>query len=63
MPDRIRQKIQEQPFFPWAWPGFPTNGTVTIGLFRGMLERKNRAQQPQFDHGTLRTAPARLVGS
>ena len=40
MPDRIRQEIQEQTFFPWAWPGFPTNDTVTIGLFQGMFERK-----------------------
>jgi len=63
MPDRIRQKIQEQTFFPWAWPGFLTNGTVRIGLFQGMFERKNRAHQLQFDHSTLKTAPAMLVGS
>jgi hypothetical protein len=37
MPDRIQQEIQEQTFFT-AWPGFPTNGTVTIGRFQGMFE-------------------------
>jgi hypothetical protein len=28
-----------------------------------MFERKNRAHQLQFDHSTLKTAPAMLVGS